>query len=172
MSEKPTRRRVSVSKKEDTNNKPDITSHIVQAFLQSGEFAGLALQFGSSINKLIESVADRQIQRSEIQKKELENNIVIHEIKLKEQEIELRRIESEQKYIRGFDIRDRLISFATILLLFIVLIVLASMNFFDKQTIALFLGIISTGVAFANKDTLMNILNSKSNKKSETTNDD
>ena len=147
-----------IIKKNDNNTDP---IHIIQAFMRS-EFAGVVLQFGTSINQFIESIADRQIQKSEIEKKELSNKLEIEKIKLQSYEIERQFVKDQQKFIQGFDWRNKLYSILLLVILLGFLLLLFKFDIVDKQMVVLFFTLISTAIAVANKDILSNLINTKS----------
>lgn len=114
-----------------------------------------------SLSKFIESQAQRQIDKTQIEKQQLENDLKISEINLDIQKEVNNSIQKEQKWIAGFDIRNKVYSSVMIVCISAFIYFLATKSLINEQALGLLLGIMVTIVGVANMDILGKVLNRK-----------
>lgn len=118
------------------------------------DFAGTANEMLKSVSKLIEAQAQRQIDKTEIEKEQLKNQIEISKINLEIRKENNRSIEEEQKWVAGFDKRNKFYSGLALIGVAIFVYILASQKLIDQQALALIIGAMVTIIGVANKDVL------------------
>src|SRR5690606_27857420 len=99
--------------------------------------------------------------KNEITKKQLDNQIELRRLDIKEQELDIKAEEQEQKHIKWFDIRNKVYSVGMLLLVLVATVILKYADILDKsEARAIVLLVFGLGMA-TNTDFIKNVFKKK-----------